>query len=116
MLAHTVAWQPDAAATAAAATTAAADGEAAPAAPVGTMVVQAYVRGKALDPNRLVYLPGSGAFQLARVDVATAAQGLAANAAQAGEKSIFREDSVFLSSPPISLFLRLCHAFVLAAQ
>lgn len=76
MLAHSVAWQPDAAATAAAAKAAADEGEAAPTSPLGVMTVQAYVRGKALDPNRLVYLPGSGAYQLGRVDIATAAAGL----------------------------------------
>jgi hypothetical protein len=70
MLAQNVAWTPDPTATAAAA--AAADGAVAPV--LGTMTVQAYVRGKALDPNRLVYLPGAGAFQVGRIDINAAAK------------------------------------------
>lgn len=35
--------------------------------PKGTMVVRAFVRGRDLDVNRLVYLPGAGAYQIEKI-------------------------------------------------
>lgn len=99
----------------------------------GHLLVRGYVRGQAWDPNRLVYLPGWGAFQLDAVQLppdplaATAAHASArkgaATADAAMEAAGAEPSAALLPSPELQESLvdqvcehPLCRAFAAAPQ